>query len=625
MCGIVGYVGGRPCRDVLIAGLEKLEYRGYDSAGISLLVDGEIDTVRAVGNLANLRAAVGLDAEHPLTGTGGGAVAVAAPPATIGLGHTRWATHGRVTESNAHPHGDCSNHLQIVLNGIVENHSELGKRLTAEGHHFRSETDAEIVAHLIERHYDGDLTNAVRAAFAELRGHYAFVAMHAEHPDLLVAARQECPLIVGLGEDESFVASAIPAFLAETRHVLGLKNGEIVTVDANGARIVEVDGTPVEREVEEVTWDEEAAEKGGYPTFMMKEIHEQPDAVAETIADRLPDVDRVDLTELELSPGLAARLRRIVIVACGTSYHAGLVGRYAIEQWARIPVEMDIASEYRYRDPVVGPDDLVIGITQSGETADTLAAMRLARERGACVLAVTNVMGSQATRDADAVLFTRAGIEVGVAATKTFVSQVAAMYLLGLWLAERRETMDGERRAELIAELKRLPSLIQETLVAVDPRVRAIARSHAHQPFFLYMGRNIGLPVCLEGALKLKEISYIPTDAYAAGEMKHGPIALLDESTPVIAVATDSPVLEKLLSNVAEVAARGADVISVATEGAEAVAAASDQTLFVPRTDWLLQPMLAILPLQLLAYHIARLNGLNVDQPRNLAKTVTVE
>jgi glucosamine--fructose-6-phosphate aminotransferase (isomerizing) len=625
MCGIVGYVGKRPCRDLLIAGLEKLEYRGYDSAGISLLSDGEIDTVRAVGNLANLRAAVGLAADRPVSAGGEGAVAIAAPPATIGLGHTRWATHGRVTEQNAHPHGDCSNSIRIVLNGIVENHSELRRLLVADGHTFSSETDAEIVAHLIERHYDGDLTEAVRLAFRELRGHYAFVAMHSAHPDALVAARQECPLVVGLGADESFVASAIPAFLAETRTALGLKNGELVTVEPEGARIIDIDGRAVERDVIEVTWDEEAAEKAGYETFMLKEIHEQADAVAETITDRLPTTDAVDLSELELPDGLIGRLRRVVIVACGTSYHAGLVGRYAIEQWARVPVEMDIASEYRYRDPVITPDDLVIGITQSGETADTLAAMRLARDGGAHVLTVTNVMGSQATRDADSILFTRAGIEVGVAATKTFVSQVAVMYLFALWLAQERGTIAGDRLAELIAELKALPHLIQETIVASEQPVRAIALGHAHRRFFLYMGRNIGLPVCLEGALKLKEISYIPTDAYAAGEMKHGPIALLDESTPVVAVATESPVLEKVLSNIAEVSARGADVISVATEGSEQVSEVSGQTLFVPPTDWILQPILAILPLQLLAYDIARENGLNVDQPRNLAKTVTVE
>jgi glucosamine--fructose-6-phosphate aminotransferase (isomerizing) len=624
VCGIIGYVGKRPCRDLLVAGLEKLEYRGYDSAGISLLADGEVETTRAVGNLSNLREAIGLDADRPVS-AGEGAVAVAAPPATIGLGHTRWATHGRVTEENAHPHGDCTGSVHIILNGIVENHAELRRDLAADGHEFTSETDAEMVAHLIEKHYDGDLTEAVRRAFRELRGHYAFVAMHAGHPDTLVAARQECPLIVGLGEDETFVASAIPAFLAETRNVLGLKNGEIVTVDAGGARITEADGTPVERDVDEVTWDEDAAEKGGYPTFMMKEIHEQPDAVAETIADRLPALDHVDLSELELPDDLAQRLRRIVIVACGTSYHAGLVGRYAIEQWARVPVEMDVASEYRYRDPVVGRDDLVIGITQSGETADTLAAMRLARERGATVMALTNIMGSQATRDADAVLFTRAGLEIGVAATKTFTSQVAAMYLLGLWLAQARGTLEPDVLATLIAELRGMPTKIDETLKSVDDRVRAIARSHYKQRFFLYLGRNIGLPICLEGALKLKEISYIPTDAYAAGEMKHGPIALLDESTPVVCVATDSPVLEKVLSNVSEVRARGADVIAVATEGSHEVAENFDQTLFVPRTDWVLQPILAILPLQLFAYYVARLNGLNVDQPRNLAKTVTVE
>ncbi len=623
MCGIVGYVGRRPCRDLLIAGLEKLEYRGYDSAGISLLADGEVETVRAVGNLSNLREAVGLAADQPVSGPG--AVAVAAPPATIGLGHTRWATHGRVTEENAHPHGDCSDSVHIILNGIVENHAELRRDLASDGHTFSSETDAEIVAHLIEKHYDGDLTEAVRSAFNEMRGHYAFVAMHSEHPDTLVAARQECPLIVGLGDGETFIASAIPAFLGETRTSLGLKNGEIVTVDPNGARIIDSERNPVDRDSEEVTWDEDQAEKGGYETFMLKEIYEQADSVAETITDRLPELDAVDLSGLELSDDFVTGVRRIVIVACGTSYHAGLVGRYAIEQWARVPVEMDIASEYRYRDPVVGADDLVVGITQSGETADTLAAMRLAQERGATVLAITNVMGSQATRDADTVLYTRAGLEIGVAATKTFTAQIATMYLLGLWIAQIRGTLPAERIAELIAELKRLPSCIQQTLPAVDSDVREIAAAKHDASFFLYLGRTIGLPVCLEGALKLKEISYIPTDAYAAGEMKHGPIALLDESTPVVCVATDGPVLDKVLSNAEEVKVRGADVIAIATEGNREVAEVVDQTVFVPRTDWVLQPILAILPLQLLAYHIARLNGLNVDQPRNLAKTVTVE
>jgi glucosamine--fructose-6-phosphate aminotransferase (isomerizing) len=618
MCGIVGYVGGRPCRDLLIAGLEKLEYRGYDSAGVSLLDHGKIETVRAVGNLANLRAAVE-------TAAGSSAVAVAETEATIGLAHTRWATHGRVTQENAHPHGDCSDQVHIVLNGIVENHTDLRRTLTEEGHQFSSETDAEIVAHQIEKHYEGDLVAAVRAAFNELRGHYAFVAMHADHPEQLVGARQECPLVVGLGEGETFLASAIPAFLKETREVMQVENGDIVIISPEGVEVTDASGTPLEREINEVTWDEEAAERGGYPTFMMKEIHEQPDAVAETIADRLPHLDSVDLSELEYPAESAAKLRRVVIVACGTSYHAGLVGRYAIEHWARIPVEMDVASEFRYRDPVISSEDLVIGITQSGETADTLAAMRLARERGAHVVALTNVMGSQATRDANSVLFTRAGLEIGVAATKTFTSQMAAMYLLALWLAEARGELPPKRIAELIAELKTLPHHIEETLASTEEQVRAVARSHYQGRFFLYLGRHIGLPICLEGALKMKEISYIPSDAYAAGEMKHGPIALLDESTPVVCVATDSPILDKVLSNVAEVRARGADVIAIATEGSEDVKDAADQTIFVPRTDWILQPMLAVLPLQLLAYDTARLLGLNVDQPRNLAKTVTVE
>jgi glucosamine--fructose-6-phosphate aminotransferase (isomerizing) len=618
MCGIVGYVGARPCLDLLVAGLEKLEYRGYDSAGISVIDDGRIESVRAVGNLANLRAAVAEQVE-------GGGVAVATSDATTGVAHTRWATHGRVTEENAHPHGDCTDRIHIVLNGIVENHSELRRELGEQGHHFSSETDAEIVSHLIERNYDGDLTAAVRVSFAELRGHYAFVAMHADEPGHLVGARKECPLVAGVGEGEAFLASAIPAFLAQTREAVAIENDEIVSIDASGVQITDAAGNPVERAPEEISWDEAAAEKDGYETFMLKEIHEQADAVAETIADRLPDDEGVDLSELELDEEYLRSVQRIVIVACGTSYHAGLVGRYAIEEWARVPVEMDIASEYRYRNPVIGEHDLVIGITQSGETADTLAAMRLARENGAKVLAVTNVMGSQATRDADTVLYTRAGPEVSVAATKTFVAQVAAMYLLGLRLAEVRGTIEPPRIAELVADLKSIPSKIDATIAASEGPAREIAAAQAEHEFFLYLGRHIGLPVCLEGALKLKEISYIPTDAYAAGEMKHGPIALLDESTPVICVATDSPILDKVLSNVEEVRARGAETIAIVTQGDEQAAAVADQTVEISRTDWILQPILAILPLQLIAYEIARARGLNVDQPRNLAKTVTVE
>jgi glucosamine--fructose-6-phosphate aminotransferase (isomerizing) len=614
MCGIVGYVGGRPCEELLLSGLEKLEYRGYDSAGLSMLENGEVESVHAVGNLAKLREAV----EERANGNG-------ASPAQTGIAHTRWATHGRVTEANAHPHDDSSGRVHIVLNGIVENHAGLRRQLQAAGEEFTSETDAEVVAHLIASHYDGDLAAAVRGAFAELRGHYAFVAMHAEQPGLLVGARKECPLVAGVGEGETFLASAIPAFLADTRVAMPIENGEIVEIDAEGIRITDAEGGPIERTAEEVTWDEDAAEKGGYETFMLKEIHEQADAVAETIADRLPEDDGVDLSDVELDDEFLRGVGRIVIVACGTSYHAGLIGRYAIEEWARVPVEMDIASEYRYRNPVVGPGDLVIGMTQSGETADTLAAMRLAREAGATVLAVTNIMGSQVTREADAVLYTRAGLEISVAATKTFVAQVAAMYLLGLRLAELRGSLPAERIAELVAALKGLPSKIEETLEMCEEGVAAVSTAHSDQDFFLYLGRHIGLPVCLEGALKLKEVSYIPTDAYAAGEMKHGPIALLDESTPVVCVATDSPVLEKILSNVEEVRARGAQTIGIATAGNERAGEVADETIEVARTDWILQPIVAILPLQLLAYDIARARGLNVDQPRNLAKTVTVE
>ncbi|HEX5851491.1 MAG TPA: glutamine--fructose-6-phosphate transaminase (isomerizing) [Solirubrobacteraceae bacterium] len=623
MCGIVGYVGSRPVREILLAGLTKLEYRGYDSAGISVITEDRIDAVRAVGNLAALQAK--LDHNDRAARNGGG-VAVAERVATTGIGHTRWATHGRVTEENAHPHYDTGDRVHVVVNGIVENYMALKQRLSERGSTFTSETDAEVIAHLIADLYDGDLADAVRAAYAQLEGHYAFVAMSAEEPEVLVGARKECPLIVGRGEGEQFIASAVPGFLKETRRVQYLENGEIAVMMPQGVTITTATGEPVERAEHTVDWDEETAEKGGFETFMLKEIHEQADAVADAVSDRTARGDGVDLAEEgALDEALLEDVKRIVIVACGTSYHAGMIGRYAIEEWARVPVEMDVASEYRYRDPVLRDGDLVIGITQSGETADTLAAMRLAREGGAKVMAVTNVMGSQATRDADAVLFTRAGLEIGVAATKTFVSQVAVMYLLGLRLAELRGTLPPERIAELIAEMKGLPSKIEETISSVDERVRAIARTHHERRFFLYLGRHIGLPVCLEGALKLKEISYIPTDAYAAGEMKHGPIALLDEETPVVCVATDSPVLEKMLSNMEEVRARGADVVAIASEGSEQVAEVADQTLFVPKADWILQAILAVVPLQLLAYYIARLNDLNVDQPRNLAKTVTVE
>src|SRR5918997_1588022 len=482
MCGIIGYVGSRECRDLLLQGLQRLEYRGYDSAGLSLVTEGSIGSVHAVGNLENLRSAVASSNGH-LKGS-------------TGIGHTRWATHGRVTEANAHPHWDTSERFHIVLNGIVENWTELRDRLRDQGAEFTSETDAEVVAHLIASHFDGDL-------------------------------------VVGVGDGESFIASAIPAFMSETRDVQLVHDGEIVAVTPTGSRFIAPDGSAIEREVDRVDWNEEEAEKGGYETFMLKEIHEQADAVAETLAGRLGE-DGVELEDTGISDEFLKDVRRVVIVACGTSYHAGLVGRYAIEWWARRPVEMDIASEFRYRNPVLDERDLVIGISQSGETADTL--------------------------------------------------------------------VDG-----------------------VDEQVRAIAEQWKDAGFFLYLGRHVGLPICLEGALKLKEVSYIPTDAYAAGEMKHGPIALLDERTPVVCVATDSPVLDKVVSNISETRARGAQVIAIATEGNEDIQHHADDVIYVPRTHPFLHAALGVLPLQLLAYYIARARGLNIDQPRNLAKTVTVE
>jgi glucosamine--fructose-6-phosphate aminotransferase (isomerizing) len=634
MCGIVGYAGHRSCQELLLSGLERLEYRGYDSAGLSLLHDGEIESVRAVGNLSRLRAAVDANGHNGNNGHDGdrssdnGDVTTVVAESTTGIGHTRWATHGRPSERNAHPHPDCTGRVHIVLNGIVENYVELRATLEREGHLFASETDAEVVAHLIEKHLSDagvPLAEATRLAYLELRGHYAFIAISVDEPQTIVGARKECPLVVGVGDGEHFIASAIPAFLGETRTIKLVHDDEIVIVRPQEAEFRSSDGAAVQRDAEQVTWDEDAAEKAGYPTFMLKEIHEQPDSVADTLADRLVRADGVELGDIGLIDSDFERVRRIVVVACGTSYHAGLVGRYVIEEWARLPVEMDIASEYRYRNPVVGPDDLVIGISQSGETADTLAAMRLARSQGATVLAITNIVGSQATRDADGVLYTRAGLEIGVAATKTFLAEVSLMYLIGLKLAELRRTLPRREFERLVGELRSIPHHIGVLVKSCEGQMREIAERYCDRDFFLYLGRHIGLPVCLEGALKLKEISYIPTEAYAAGEMKHGPIALLDRSTPVVCVATDGPLLDKVLSNVAEVKARDAEVVTVATEGSDRVADIADHTVFVPRTDWLLQPILAVIPLQLLAYHIACLRGLNVDQPRNLAKTVTVE
>jgi len=609
VCGIIGYVGSRPAKDLLLRGLERLEYRGYDSAGIALRENGGLDYVRAVGNLQNLKEAAG--ANHSSS--------------NHGLGHTRWATHGAVNEQNAHPLTGCEDgHVAVVLNGIVENFRELRDSLEAERHSFHSETDAEVVTHLVERHYAGDLVEAVRAAYGELEGHFAFVVIHNDHPDLLVGARRQCPLVVGVGDGEMFLASAVAAFLGETRRVQLIDEGEVVAITPQGSRFFTEAGEVEHKDIEPIDWDDEVAEKGGYETFMLKEIYEQPDAVRETIGDRARRgklvLDGIGLTELEIQ-----NLRRIVVVACGTAYHAGVVGRYIIEEWARIPVEPDIASEWRYRNPVLSKDTLVIGISQSGETADTIAAMRLAREQGARTLAITNQLGTQVTREVESVLYTRAGLEIGVAATKTFTAQTALLSLIALKLAQVRRTLPEDEIEFILEELYDLPERMEQFLDGNHP-IEEIAERHYQKPFFLYLGRHIGLPVALEGALKLKEISYIPTEAYSAGEMKHGPIALLDSDTPVVCIATDQKVVyEKVVSNIQEVRARGAQVIAIATDGNEDIQHHADDVIYVPRTPAFLQAVLAVLPLQLLAYRIARLRGLNVDQPRNLAKTVTVE
>jgi glucosamine--fructose-6-phosphate aminotransferase (isomerizing) len=608
VCGIIGYVGQRACKDLLLQGLERLEYRGYDSAGLALRENGEIDYVRAVGNLQVLKEAAGSN----------GSVA------TTGLGHTRWATHGAVTEQNAHPLTGCEDgKLAIVLNGIVENYRELKGSLEADGHAFHTETDAEVVVHLIERHYEGDLLEAVRNAYRELEGHFAFVVIHHDHPEELVGARLQCPLLVGVGDGEMYLASMAAAFISETKSIQLIEDGEVVSITPDGARFVSVEEGEVEREVVEVDWDIETAEKSGYETFMLKEIYEQPEAVGETLGDRVRH-GRLELEGIGMTDDELRSLRRIVILACGTAYHAGVVGRYVIEEWARVPVEPDVASEWRYRNPVIGKDTLVIGISQSGETADTIAAIRLAKEMGARTLAITNMMGSQITREVDSVLYTRCGLEIGVAASKTFTAQVALFYLIALKLAQVRETMAPDELTYILDEVHELPARMAAFLDGQHP-IEEVAERYYDKPFFLYLGRHIGLPVCLEGALKLKEIAYVPTEAYSAGEMKHGPIALLDEDTPVVVVATDSHVYDKVVSNIQETRARGAHVIAIATDGNEDIQHHADDVIYVPRSPAFLQAVLAVVPLQLLAYRIARLRGLNVDQPRNLAKTVTVE
>jgi glucosamine--fructose-6-phosphate aminotransferase (isomerizing) len=608
MCGIVGYVGSDRAADVLLSGLASLEYRGYDSAGLAIMCDDHVEVTRSVGKLGSLKTIV---EEAP-------------PEGSTGIGHTRWATHGPPTQDNAHPHVDCAGEIALVHNGIIENFLELREEIEAAGHEVRSDTDTEIVAHLVEEAYEGDLTEAVRTAISRLDGSYALAVVHTAHPGTIVAARKDSPLIVGIGDGEMLVASDIPAVLKRTRDVMVIEDEEIVTVTEHGAELAGLDGERRPERRMRVDWDVDAAEKGGYETFMLKEIHEQPAAIRNTLRGRMTADGTVQLSELDMSPEEVAAVRRVLIIACGTSYHAGLIAKRLIEGWARVPVEVDVSSEFRYRDPILDDDTLVVAISQSGETTDTLAGVREARARGAKVIAIANVVGSSITREADGVIYTHAGLEIGVAATKTFTAQIATAYVLALHLAQAKGTMSREEIAQVWSELEAVPAMVQRILDDAEG-VAACAAEYTDRYSTLFLGRGIGVPVAAEGALKLKEISYIHAEAYPAGEMKHGPIALITDRVPVVFVATQGHTYEKVVSNIQEVRARNGEVIAVASEGDEDIAEHADHVLAVPLTREELSPIPAVVPLQLLAYHIATMRGCDVDQPRNLAKSVTVE
>jgi glutamine---fructose-6-phosphate transaminase (isomerizing) len=614
MCGIIGYIGRKQLVPVLIDGLRRLEYRGYDSAGVAVVHRGAIELRRSAGKLARLEEVI---ATHPLEGQ-------------YGIGHTRWATHGRPTEENAHPHRDCSGRIVVVHNGIIENYLELKGQLQREGHTFATETDTEIVAHLVERETKADgLENAVRRALLYLRGLFGLVLISADDPDKIVAVRNGPPLVVGLGDGEFFVASDIPAILSHTRDVVFLGDEEMAIITPSGVEFTDYAGGSVSKKSTRVSWDPVMAEKAGYKHFMLKEIFEQPMAVKETVIGRASiEAGRVFLQEIQIPDQVLRDVERIVVLACGTSWHAGLVGKFLIETLARVPVEVDYGSEFRYRDPIVPENTLAIVITQSGETADTLAALREAKKKGARAIAICNVVGSMATRETDGTVYTHAGPEIGVASTKAFTSQLVALHLLALYLAQIRGTLTpGQARSQL-EKLMQLPMLVEHTLKC-EPLMEEIARRYYQRSDFLYLGRGINYPIALEGALKLKEISYIHAEGYPAGEMKHGPIALIDEQMPVVAIAPHDHVFEKMIGNVQEAKARGGAVIALTTEGRDGLAAlldpAHDFLVTVPESDPLLTPVLMVVPLQLLSYHIAVRRGCDVDQPRNLAKSVTVE
>ena len=612
MCGIVGYTGSRAATALLIEGLKKLEYRGYDSAGLALQQGGKLYVAKKAGSVSDLEATLNDDLSE----------------VTVGIGHTRWATHGRPTDINAHPHCSCGEEIALIHNGIIENHQELRQWLSEEkGHRFISETDTEVLAHLIEEYYKGDLLEAMREAMTRVAGSYTIVALSSREPGKLVCTRQSSPLVIGLGEGENMIASDITALLEHTRKTKILEDGEFAAVTADKIEIVTADGAAVERDIFKVTWDLEAAEKGGFDHFMLKEIMEQPDAVRETMRQRIDhEKGKVKLADLGLTPEEISAIEKIYIIACGTAYHAGLVGKMVIESLAGIPVEVDVASEFRYRNPLLKQNQLVIVISQSGETADTLAALRLARQKGLKVLAITNVVGSSVSREADHLFYTWAGPEIAVASTKAYLTQLVALYLLAIYLGDIRGSLDQQVTHELINGLTALPAQIRAVLAEESTaRLNKYCRHLAGWESAFFVGRNLDYPVAMEGALKLKEISYIHAEAYAAGELKHGPLALIVEGIPVIALATQKAVLDKTLSNIQEVNARGGAVFAITQEGFDEVANQVDSIFYLPPVNDLLAPVLSAVPTQLIAYYAAVERGHSVDKPRNLAKSVTVE
>ncbi|KWX03710.1 glutamine amidotransferase [Carbonactinospora thermoautotrophica] len=613
MCGIVGYVGEKPALDVVLEGLRRLEYRGYDSAGVAVLADGKLATEKRAGKITNLEKTL---TEHPL------------PSGMVGMGHTRWATHGAPNDRNAHPHLDNDGQVAVVHNGIIENFARLRAELEKRGHEMRSDTDTEVVAHLLAEEFEGSLAEAMRRVCRKLDGAFTLVAMHAGDPDVVVAARRNSPLVVGRGAGENFLASDVAAFISHTRNAMEIADGQVVELRRDSITVTDFDGNPVTPKEYYVDWDASAAEKGGYDYFMLKEIAEQPRAVADTLLGRIDANGRLTLDEIRLSDDELREIDKIIIVACGTAYHAGLVAKYAIEHWTRIPCEVELASEFRYRDPILDRDTLVIAISQSGETMDTLMAVRHAREQRSRVLAICNVNGSTIPRESDAVLYTHAGPEVGVAATKTFLTQLVACYLVGLYLAQVRGTMFGDEIRAIIAQLADMPDKVEKVLDTIEP-VRELARSLADAKAVLFLGRHVGYPVALEGALKLKELAYMHAEAFAAGELKHGPIALIEQDLPVVVVVPPrrgrSVLHDKILSNIQEIRARGAKTIVITEEGDETVAPYADTLIYVPAAPTLLQPLVATVPLQVFACELALARGHDVDRPRNLAKSVTVE